>query len=316
MKNVISTMALAAVLAAGLAAPVLADVDAIATITKTKTVSVVETISIDKDIIVRINVDVDLARAAEAMALVNTTIRNNLVDRDVQNNVLFAGNDNDTLIRTAAITSVGGLTDPGSVSGNTGVTGVNQDVGAMANQGNIWSVALSQDSTPPSLFTDAQAEVDQLNSGNRVSFVDGLSNPPLTTPPTPPVPFGGQVLFTAVIFDSINDNTGLTGVNQNAGNMMNQTNAVAVAAGVTFDGPTQVGGASVALAEAALGQETTGNVVIETTGTAGPGIGTSKLASAIGSINGNTGVTQANQAVGNMGNQGNAVAVGAAVLGL
>jgi hypothetical protein len=187
----------------------------------------------------------------------------------------------------------------------------------MANQGNIWSVALSQDSTPPSLFTDAQAEVDQLNSGNDVSFVDGtIPNP--GTPPPPTILFGGDVIFTAIIDDSINDNTGLTGVNQNAGNMMNQTNAVAVAAGVTFDGPTEVGGASVALAEAALGQETTGNTVTETTGdpAAGPGIGTNKLASATGSINGNTGVTQANQAVGNMGNQGNAVAVGAAVLGL
>jgi len=89
---------------------------------------------------------------------------------------------------------------------------------------------------------------------------------------------------------------------------------VAAAAGVTFDGPTEVGGSSVALAEAALGQETTGNVVIETT--TGEGFGTNKLASATNSLSGNTGITQANQSVGNMGNQGNAVAVGAAVLGL
>lgn len=304
MKNIVSKLALAAVLASGLAAPALADVDAVASITKTKNISVNELISITKDIHLVMTIDTNLARAAEAMTMVNTTIRNNTVDRatvplDGLGDPTFGFptlNDGE-IIRTAVIDGT-----LGSVNGNRGVTGVNQDVGAMANQGNIWSLGLAQQGAEASLFTDAQTEVDQKVNNNHVTFQDV------------PTHLNGQVLFTGLITSSINNNRGLTGVNQNVGNMMNQTNAVAVAAGVTLGGPTTVGGATVALAETALGQETTGNTVTETT--TGGGSGTDKLASAIGSINGNIGITQVNQAVGNMGNQGNAVAVGAAVLGL
>lgn len=296
MKNIVSKLALAAVLAAGFAAPALADVDAVASINKTKNVSVVETISINKDVLLDLDVDVDLARAAEAMALANITTSLNRVDRTPEaDETPLGGSPDEFLIRTAAIDG-----EDGSINDNTGVTGVNQDVGAMTNQGNIWSIALSQENAEdPSLFADAQAEVDQKSNNNTVEFLSGEGS-------------GGQILFTSDIGGSINDNTGLTAVNQNAGNMNNQTNAVAVAAGVELSGDgAEVSGASVALAEAALGQVAANNTVNETESD-----GVDKLSSIGGSINGNTGITQVNQATSNMGNQGNVVAAGAAVLGL
>lgn len=298
MKNIVSKLALAAVLAVGVAAPALADVDAVASINKNKNVSVIETISINKDVNLDLDVDVDLARAAEAMALANITTSGNTVDRLPEaDGTVLGGNPHEFLIRTAAIDGEGG-----SIIGNTGVTGVNQDVGAMTNQGNIWSIALSQENAEdPSLFADAQAEVDQKSLANNVSFISGEG-----------AEASGQILFTTDIGDSINDNVGLTAVNQNAGNMNNQTNAVAIAAGVELEGDeTSVSGASVALAEAALGQVAAANFVTETESD-----GTDKLSSISGSITGNAGITQVNQATSNMGNQGNVVAAGAAVLGL
>ena len=307
MKNIVSKLALAAVLAAGFAGQAFADVDAVASIDKTKKVSVIENISIDKDVTLNLDigtadVELQLARAAEASAIANITTSNNLVDRvpvvgDINGNAL-PHQDN---IRAALIG--GNSSAAQSINDNDGLTGVNQDVGAMTNQGNLWSVALSEENpTDPSLFADAQAEVDQKSIDNEVSFVNGEGAASI----------GGQIDFNASIDGSINDNTGLTAVNQNAGNMNNQTNAVAVAAGVSLVGnQAEVSGASVALAEAALGQVSTGNDTDEL-----DPAGALKTSTISGSINGNIGITQVNQATSNMGNQGNVVAAGAAVLGL
>ena len=309
MRNMTSRLAIAAVLTAGMAAPALADVDVTVLVSKDKTITVNESLSKDVTVTITLDVDVDLDRAAEAIALVNQTAAGNVVDRDIDTP---AASDGESVVRTALIGDAAG----GSVSGNQGVTGVNQDVGVMTNQGNIWSVAVSEDSdTPPAAnvspdtFVDAQAEVDQLTTGNAVDWT------PLV--PAPPGPTG--VLVTANIEDSIIANRGLTAVNQNAGNMNNQSNAVAVAAGL-FQGsisstnfppcsPACFDGATVAMAEAALGQETTGNTVAE-----GPNDLDLKLATMLRSVQNNIGVTQVNQDTGNMGNQGNVTAVGAAIL--
>src|SRR3990172_1387911 len=261
MRYTVSRLAIAAAMAAGLAAPALADVTVTVDVSKTKDVSVVETITINKDITVTIGVTVDLDRAAEAMALVNQVITNNLVDRNVD---VFQSVDDQQLLRAAVIfQSIGGV--PGD--GNAGVTGFNQDIGAMTNQGNIWSVALTEDddnlllpgsNQPPDVFADAQAEVDQRiggdDEGNRVDLQFDSD-------------LGGEgFLFAANIEVSINENIGLTGVNQNAGNMNDQANAVAVGAGLFLgvgNEPNNFDGAAVALAESALGQETAFNTVLE-----------------------------------------------------
>jgi hypothetical protein len=282
---------MAAGMAVGMAAPASADVDVTVTVDKTKTITVTETITINKDVTITANVDRDLSRAAEASAMVNHTIDNNTVDRNI-NNALLGAPDGLRLTRGALIGPDG--SPDGSIDGNTGVTGVNQDVGAMANQGNVWSVGITADDpSDPDAFADAQAEVDQSVTANVVDLNDG-----------------DQVLFTALIENSVNDNIGLTAVNQNAGNMNNQDNTVAAAAGLSSAAAANLSGVAVALAEAALGQETTGNTVDEGNNLGG----TTKLALISGSVNDNIGITQVNQSVGNMGNQGNVAAVGAALI--
>jgi hypothetical protein len=287
---------MAAGMAVGMAAPASADVDVTVTVDKTKTITVTETITLNKDVTITANVDRELSRAAEASAMVNHTIDNNTVDRNI-NNALLGAPDGLRLTRGALIGPDG--SPDGSIDGNTGVTGVNQDVGAMANQGNVWSMGITADDpSDPDTFADAQAEVDQSVTGNHVDLTDlnGTAG-------------GDGILFTANIETSINDNIGLTAVNQNAGNMNNQDNTVAAAAGLGT-GSANISGAAVALAEAALGQETTGNTVNE-----GPNTdGVIKLATIVDSVNGNVGITQANQSVGNMGNQGNVAAIGAALI--
>jgi hypothetical protein len=86
----------------------------------------------------------------------------------------------------------------------------------------------------------------------------------------------------------------VVGVNQNAGNMNNQANLLAMSVGV---------GSQFALSESALGQVTVGNTVIEVT--------TVKFGVIAGSMNGNSGVVGVNQSVGNMNNQASAISIAA-----
>lgn len=327
MRNIASKLALATVLAAGLAGPALADVTVFVTVDKTKDISITETISITKIVDINVLIDVELARAAEADVNVNQGISFNLVDRDVSSLVVGGPPGTDPLLevlldsgqilRVALIEDSIGSTTTGD--NNIGVTGVNQDVGAFANQGNIWSVALTnEDPAAPSLFTDAQVEVSQRNTGNDVLYID---NPDGSVEE----PLNGPVSINASIIDSIDGNLGITGVNQNAGNMSNQVNAVAIAAGAvlvdangTSDPPPNTDfldfgaddltGAAVALSEAALGQENVGNEVTETTEA-----GTDKQASISVALVGNLGITQVNQAAGNNANQANLVSISAFV---
>jgi hypothetical protein len=100
----------------------------------------------------------------------------------------------------------------------------------------------------------------------------------------------------ARIEGSVSGNTGIVGVNQNSGNMNNQTNAVAAAIGVN---PT------LALGEGALGQVNSGNTVRAENTVKYDEIGN-------GSVSGNSGVVGVNQSVGDMNNQMNAFSIAAA----
>jgi len=276
----------AALLAGAIASPALADVNVTATIDKTKTITVTETISVTKVVVIDAHVDMTNApNAAEAMALANITNQNNRVDRTIDPAIVTGDNvrsSNDPITRTATMT--------GSVTGNHGAVGVNQDSGDNANQANLIAFGFTQNGQA---FTNAQASVDQVNTGNVVDW-----GPALTTA-GPAV--ADPINITALIDTSINTNTGIVGVNQNAGNMNNQTNAVALAAGVNVDASGT--GAGVALAESDLGQENSGNTVTE--------INATKSAQIHTSVNGNIGIVGVNQAVGNNGNQSNVVSVAA-----
>ncbi len=304
MKKTTTAVA-AAVLAGALAVPALADVEVLATIDKTKDITVVEDITIHKFVVLYAEVDLVLHAAAEAMAIANITNKNNVVDR-----ASALSSANNPITKNAEIkNSIG---DYATQAGNRGIVGVNQDVGNMVNQANLVAFALTGDEDA---FTDAQAEVDQRNGGADPSIEP--ANGPIPTGNTvqwgadPGTPNAADpILLTALIDTSISYNLGVVGVNQNAGNMNNQTNAVAVAAGIDFGPRTNenpVGGTppaltgAVALAESALGQENSNNLVNE--------INATKKAEIKSSLNFNKGIVGTNQSTGNNGNQANVVSV-------
>jgi hypothetical protein len=273
-------------------APASADVNVFATINKTKDITITELITINKtvNIIVAAAFDPrDIQAAAEANALLNVTNSDNVVDG------FDIGGDEEIPEYGIHLNA----TLEGSATGNTGVFGVNQDVGNMVNQGNAVSVA-GVDDTPS--FANAQAEADQVNTFNTSYDFERLRDAetgdliPFRDLPLDPASFLPNK--AASITDSINDNTGILNVNQNAGNMNNQNNGVAVAIGL---------GSLVALSEAALGQTNAHNFVQENE--------TVKHNTITGSINGNTGVVQVNQSTGNMNNQGNVVSIAAIASG-
>jgi hypothetical protein len=297
--------ALALILLAG-ATPAKADVNVVADIQKTKLITVHETIDITKVVDIVVSAIITPDAAAEAQALMNVSNhgavvggpRNSTTDQNTP-----ATLDNRIPHVTDFHLRLSALMD-GSGNGNTGVWGFNQDVGNMTNQGNVVSVAGITDL--PS-FADAQAEADQSDTNNTVTDIEiarvnglELGNVTDATHVGINTVTGGafDAEKTATIHDSVNKNSGVMNVNQNAGNMNNQTNGVAAAVGLQ---------AQVAMSESALGQTNSGNKVFE--------VETVKRGLIDGSINGNTGIVNVNQSTGNMNNQGNVVSLAATVSG-
>ncbi len=256
-----------------------ADVFVSASIDKTKTVTVSESVAIDKNITLDTTVDLAPNKFAESNALANQTNNNLHVCEN-------CAEKQDALVN--------------SVTGNTGITSVNQAAGNFNNQGSALSVAVDMTSTepppttiPPTTadgFAEAQASAQQLNGdpvrdGNTIDTVN-------------------IVFRTAMIAGSINGNTGATFVNQATGNINNQANLVSIAFSERSGG--------VALAESDLGQanendlvEESGSVNFSTPGATG----VHKSASIATSVNGNTGIVGVNQAAGNFANQANIVSL-------
>lgn len=300
MKNILcaTTGIVLAMAVAGAVAPAFADVDAVATINKSKDIQVFETITVTKDVRIFVGSAFTLDAAAEAQALANVSNVGNVVNgtdpsRPTADDEV-RGEDEEYGIHLSA-------TLEGSANNNTGVWGVNQDAGNMANQANIVSISgLSDDGIGDGAFADAQAHVDQANLNNRAIEFEVLRDldgrPVVLSDDLDPDTFA--LNKSAVINNSINTNTGVMNVNQNVGNMNNQTNAVAAAVGL---------GAVVALSDADLGQETSGNFVNE--------FETVKRSTISNSINGNSGIVNVNQSTGNMNNQGNVVSLSAITSG-
>lgn len=208
-----------------------------------------------------------------------------------------------------------------SVNGNIGITTVNQAAGNMNNQGNVISVAVDAfvpsspgDPGNPSTsvgvgFAESAAGGEQVNGahgfgGNNNDLADFIRNF-LNLPPalgSPGNTAGNivdtiNILFRTALLDrSVNDNVGLTLVNQAVGNMNNQANAISLAIALV---------PGVALSESDLGQFNSGNDVTERE--------IIKNVTTDHSIRRNIGVTQVNQAGGNMANQANVLSVAAAI---
>ena len=261
-------------LAAGLvmALPASADVDVLAEIYKDKDVIVREYVQIEKYILIDVDVVAAPPGAAEALAVANQRIEDAAVmgfqelgATQFDDGQYVYAKDND---RTNTIIN--------SILYNTGITGVNQDSGNFNNQGNLFAVAV----TDSQAFVHAESVAEQVVS-NTAEYVDES-------------PFDAEhVQKQDLLSGSMKNNAGITSANQSAGNFNNQLNSVALAAGL--------GGALVALSEAALGQSCVGNVIDETA--------TVKKDTITGSLNNNHGVTSFNQSAGNANNQANVVAI-------
>ena len=267
MKRLAIILALAALVGAQ-AVPADAFVAVTALIEKTKDVFVAETITKTKTVEINVSMEEDRDGAAEAQALSNQINAGNEAGPSQDE----AANPENMLLEKHVI-----ITD--SINDNSGIVGVNQDAGNMVNQANVVAMAITNSDTA---VTNSQAEASQLSLFNS-SFHHELE-----------VDTSGDL--TATIANSVNRNAGIVGVNQNVGNMNNQTNTVALAVGI---------GSMFALSEAALGQVNVGNHVDE--------ISTVKYNTISNSVNANTGIVGVNQSSGNMNNQASAVSVAALV---
>jgi hypothetical protein len=280
-----SALALAAVGGLlGLATPAVAELELTVEVDKTKYVDVYVDLTVFKDVNIFVDLEEEYDGAAEAHALANVENFDNVVDACLESCPNGPAQDPSGSFDTFNLDLEATLVD--SVQGNQGIVGVNQDVGNMVNQANILAFARTEFIDGESeIVSDAQAEIDQYNAFNTVRQEELL-------------PTEGDIFddpdHEATIENSITFNNGVVGVNQNAGNMNNQTNAVAMVIGE---------GNAVVLTEAALGQENSDNIVL--------GIETVKVDTILNSINNNNGIVSVNQSVGNMNNQGSAIAFGA-----
>ena len=272
----LTSIGLAASLLAGVAIPASADVSVVANLTKNRDIRITEEILGDKAFFIHVQPMLMPQGAAEAEAIINADNRNN-------SNVL----DNLDVREMNLIASI-----DGSIQTNTGVIGVNQDVGNFVNQGNVVAFALTDSETS---FADAQAWTDQTNGTagdppdntliqfeNDTGIVDVPGKPPGVIPL--------NQSRTATITDAVTGNNGIVGVNQNAGDINNQHNSVAISVGL---------GAIAALSESVLGQDSTNNQVTETNVARSNTITTS--------VNANVGITAVNQTSGNFNNQASVV---------
>lgn len=247
------------------AAPAAADVFVNATVDKTKDKTVVERLTKNKRIELAVRVDDVAEKFAESMAIVNQRNDNNEACENCAEKV--------DVIR-------------GSVNGNEGITTLNQASGNMNNQGNAISVSsdaeIPDDPAPDpdpqgnTGFAESQASASQFNNSNAIDSIN--------------------ILFRdSIIRDSVNNNVGVTYVNQAAGQMNSQANLLSVAFSAA---------PGVALSEADLGQFNSGNTVFESD--------VDKRAIIASSVRGNEGITGVNQSSGNMANQANVSSIGVA----
>jgi hypothetical protein len=258
--------------AVAFSAPAAADVFVRADVTFDKDVFVTEQLFIRKDVFIFVDAFFEGNSAAESVTVINQANNDNVID-------FTSGDLGDRLFADLLATI------SASINENVGITQVNQDVGNANNQANSVSAAVS---VTQAFFAESMIEVEQYTINNSVT-TDGTAT------------FDGQVAFThankaAFITGSINDNVGITQVNQSAGNANNQLNAVDIGIGAN---------SAVALSEAALGQTNTGNLTDE--------VATVRTSQMVGSVNNNAGITSVNQTSGNMNNQATVISIAGAI---
>jgi hypothetical protein len=160
-----------------------------------------------------------------------------------------------------------------SINGNNGVVGVNQSPGNMNNQANLSAMAVI-------------AGDKQLVEANGFGVQASMFN----------IIYGQRSVNTNTISGSISDNNGIVGVNQSSGNVNNQFNSAALAAGLD---PVTNG----ALGECTLKQVNADSYLVH--------VAVLRTDTIAGSINGNAGIVSVNQASGDLVNQANIHAIAA-----
>lgn len=270
-KLLLASTALA--IGGALATPAAADVFVTGTITKDELIVVRETVTEVKIATITVTRAFEGTSASQAVSVYNQRVTGNSLRKDIPDAVATPTGEIDPLTFNCpgcgpAATSPLTASIAGSFSNNTGVVMWNQDVGNNINQANNVTLAVVANA----YIARSTNSAEQITNGN-VSFVYG---------------FFPTVTKSAAISTSVNTNTGVTFINQNAGYAGNQYNSLT--------GALSTGnGAAVALADADLGQWNQSNRTYD--------INSTRTATIAGSVNSNTGVTGVNQNTGNFNNQ-------------
>jgi hypothetical protein len=295
--------AFAFVMAMGL--PAMADVSVLGTIDKTKTKTVTETVNIDKAHYVGVKQVVKPSSSAEAQALKNDVNQGNVItEREIP--AVPEGSPEYTInpitgeyfevpgtsspgVAAVPLTKTAAI-DAGALDAAAGIVNVNQSPGSINNQGNGAAISYSATAAPIVEITDGSEGETRFVGG---AFLHAESSAELINGGTDA---GNSVdaigsTRTNTIDGALNGVKGIVGVNQSAGNMNNQNNAVSMS----------VGAGIAALSEADLGLCNSGNISSETGTVTTDTLTGAALASAAGVIG-------INQSSGCMNNQANVVA--------
>jgi len=208
-----------------------------------------------------IKVDVDVKTDTDSSAEAGTYTNSNNYENYVETN----SPDTEAII------------DSGAFDAAAGINLVNQAPGQLNNQGNAVSVASIVGTG--TAFTHAEASTE-LDNWDNVIYQD-------------------ETLTEDIIDAAFVGVTGITGINQSAGNANTQHNSIALAVGTNY----------VALSEADLGQDNYSNEVYVTD----PGEAVYHDFIQTGAFGGAVGITTVNQSAGNGNNQANVVSIAASV---
>lgn len=191
-----------------------------------------------------------------------------------------------------------------SISDLAGNMTMHQAVGRLINQGSFRAVATLPTgvtgSEGPGTMVDSQSVVEQTIESNIITSIFTPANG--VGGDNGGVGDGDTALLlsvlpqSAVISDSINDVSGIVGVNQAVGSVINQTEATTLSIGQ---------GSIVALADSDLDQLTSSNELVE--------VGGVHTASVQNSMNGNTGIVYVQNANGTAINQASVFSAAAAM---
>lgn len=282
MTRFLTSSSLALIAAAGLAVPAMADVQVVGTVDVNKDITITVETTKDKNVDIEVDFEAQLDGSAQSDAIVNATIDSVTVD-GIDDSVFDHGID-----KTADTVD--------SVNENIGIVQFNQDAGNVSNQGNVMSAAAVFTVEEDTQVVMSEAYVDQRVSNSSSTHTEGTGNLDGLIDDNGDVNLDGDFEFdlTANIANSYNTNSGVVMGNQNVGNANNQHNVLSLAVGDN---------ALVALSDAGLGQQNSGNTLLD--------INTLKHATVADSMNGNTGIVAVNQTTGAFNNQGTVISVAA-----